>query len=77
MSLNDYTAVAVAWHDTPLMTADDLLSKEFLVGSNAPASDTTVWPLLLNALIGTPEMIALGQRYETPPPAERKSGGAR
>ncbi len=33
----------------------------------------------LNALIGTPEMIALGQRYESPepPPAERKSGGRR
>jgi 2-methylisocitrate lyase-like PEP mutase family enzyme len=32
----------------------------------------------LNALIGTPEMIALGQRYETPaPPTERKSGGRR
>ena len=33
----------------------------------------------LNALIGTPEMIALGQRYESaaPPPADRKSGGRR
>jgi len=32
----------------------------------------------LNALIGTPEMIALGERYEAPaPPAERKSGGRR
>jgi 2-methylisocitrate lyase-like PEP mutase family enzyme len=29
----------------------------------------------LNALIGTPEMIALGQRYETPePPPSRKTG---
>jgi hypothetical protein len=29
----------------------------------------------LNALIGTPEMIALGQRYETPPqPTDRKTG---
>src|SRR5262249_47934243 len=41
VSLNDYTAVAVAWHDTPITTAADLLTKEFLVGSNAPASDTT------------------------------------
>jgi len=60
VSLNDYTAVAVAWHDTPLMTADDLLTKEFLVGSNAPASDTTVWPLLLNALIGTKTKLVRG-----------------
>jgi tripartite-type tricarboxylate transporter receptor subunit TctC len=60
VSLNDYTAVALAWHDTPFMTADDLLSREFLVGSNAPASDTTVWPLLLNALVGTKTKLVRG-----------------
>jgi tripartite-type tricarboxylate transporter receptor subunit TctC len=52
-SLNDYTAVAVAWHATPFKTAADMFSHEFLVGANAPASDTTVWPLILNALTGT------------------------
>jgi tripartite-type tricarboxylate transporter receptor subunit TctC len=52
-SLNDYTAIAMSWHDTPIATAADMLSKDFLVGSNAPASDTTIWPLILNALIGT------------------------
>src|SRR6266850_560039 len=60
VSLNDYTAVAVAWHDAPFQAADDLLSKEFLVGANAPASDTTVWPLLLNALIGTKTKLVRG-----------------
>lgn len=53
VSLNDYTAIAIAWHTAPLITAADMLGKDFLVGANAPASDTTVWPLLLNALIGT------------------------
>src|SRR5262249_61642603 len=47
VSLNDYTAVAVAWHGAPISTAADLLTEALLVGSNAPASDTTVWPLLL------------------------------
>jgi 2-methylisocitrate lyase-like PEP mutase family enzyme len=28
----------------------------------------------LNDLIGTPEMIALGERYETPPPSGKKTG---
>src|SRR5262249_32970411 len=60
VSLNDYTAVAVALHDKPITTAADLLTKEFLVGSNAPASDTTVWPLLLNALIGTRTKVVKG-----------------
>jgi len=36
VSLNDYTAVAAAWHETPFVTASDMLSKEFLLGSNAP-----------------------------------------
>jgi len=52
ISLNDYTAIAVVWHETPFASAADMLTRELLVGSNAPASDTTVWPLLLNALIG-------------------------
>src|SRR5258708_3121954 len=60
VSLNDYTAVAAAWHDTPFMTASDMLSREFLLGSNAPASDTTVWPLLLNALIGSKTKLVRG-----------------
>jgi tripartite-type tricarboxylate transporter receptor subunit TctC len=60
VSLNDYTAVAVAWHDTPFMSVDDLFNKEFLVGGNAAASDTTVWPLLLNALIGTRNKVVKG-----------------
>jgi tripartite-type tricarboxylate transporter receptor subunit TctC len=60
VSLNDYTAVAAAWHETPFVTASDMLSKEFLLGSNAPASDTTVWPLLLNALIGAKTKLVRG-----------------
>jgi len=60
VSLNDYTAVVAAWHDTPLRTPDDLFTQEFLVGSNAPTSDTTVWPLLLNALIGTKTKLVKG-----------------
>jgi tripartite-type tricarboxylate transporter receptor subunit TctC len=60
ISLNDYTAVAAAWHDTPFMTAADLFAQEFLVGSNAPSSDTTIWPLLLNVLIGTKTKLVRG-----------------
>ena len=52
VSLNDYTAVAGAWHATPFMTAADMLDKEFLVGASGAASDVTVWPIVLNALIG-------------------------
>jgi tripartite-type tricarboxylate transporter receptor subunit TctC len=60
VSLNDYTAVAIAWHDTPFHTAADMFTREFLVGANAPASDTTVWPLILNALTGTRNKLVKG-----------------
>jgi tripartite-type tricarboxylate transporter receptor subunit TctC len=52
VSLNDYTAVAAAWHATPFQTATDLLDKEMLVGASGQASDVTVWPIVLDALIG-------------------------
>src|SRR5262249_21137254 len=52
VSLNDYTAVAMAWHETSFHSAADIYAREFLVGANAPASDTTIWPLILNALTG-------------------------
>ena len=51
VSLNDYTAVVAVWHAAPLQTAADLFTKELLVGASGAASDVTVWPLLLNALI--------------------------
>ena len=53
VSLNDYTAVVAVWHATPFRTAADLFTKELLVGASGAASDVTVWPLLLNALIAT------------------------
>jgi tripartite-type tricarboxylate transporter receptor subunit TctC len=51
VSLNDYTAVVAVWHASPFRTVKDLLSQELLVGASGAASDVTVWPLLLNALI--------------------------
>jgi tripartite-type tricarboxylate transporter receptor subunit TctC len=60
VSLNDYTAVAMAWHTTPFQTAADLFTREFLVGANAPASDTTIWPLMLNALTGMRNKLVKG-----------------
>jgi tripartite-type tricarboxylate transporter receptor subunit TctC len=52
-SLNDYTAVVAVWHVNSFLSAADLFTKELLVGASGAASDVTVWPLLLNALIAT------------------------
>jgi hypothetical protein len=60
VSLNDYTAVAMVWHTAPFTTAADLFARELVVGASAPASDTTVRPQLLNALIGTRTKVVKG-----------------
>ena len=59
-SLNDYTAVVAVWHDTPFMQAKDLISHEVVVGGASTASDLTIWPKLLNALIGTKFRVVTG-----------------
>jgi 2-methylisocitrate lyase-like PEP mutase family enzyme len=44
-------------------------------GSNEPYRNRMLDFNGINELIGTPEMIALGQQYETPaPPADKKTG---
>jgi len=53
ISLNDYTAVVAVWHATPFRSAADLFTRELVVGASGAASDVAVWPLLLNALIGS------------------------
>jgi tripartite-type tricarboxylate transporter receptor subunit TctC len=60
VSLNDYTAVAAVWHTAPFQSARDLLSRELVVGASGAASDVAVWPLLLNALIGSRTKVVRG-----------------
>jgi hypothetical protein len=59
-SLNGYTAVAMVWHTTPFMSAQDLIDKPSLLGASGATSDVTVWPLLLNELIGSKTKIVKG-----------------
>ena len=52
-SLNGYTGMAMVWHTTPFRTAQDLIDRPSLLGASGATSDVTVWPYLLNELIGT------------------------
>jgi tripartite-type tricarboxylate transporter receptor subunit TctC len=52
-SLNDYIPVAAVWSQSPIRTVNDALNNEVLTGGQGSASDTTVWPNLLNSLINT------------------------
>jgi tripartite-type tricarboxylate transporter receptor subunit TctC len=52
-SLNGYTGMAMVWHSAPFLTAQDLIDRPSLLGASGATSDVTVWPHLLNELIGT------------------------
>jgi tripartite-type tricarboxylate transporter receptor subunit TctC len=52
-SLNDYAGVAIVWHATPFYTAQDLITKESVIGGGGTSSDVTIWPNLFNSLVGT------------------------
>lgn len=52
-SLNDFTAIALVWHDTPFTSANDFFTHEVVVGASAAGSNNSVMPNLLNALLHT------------------------
>ena len=52
-SANNEVSVCIAWHESPIQTLDDFLTKEMIVGGTGPGSDTDVFPKVLNAVIGT------------------------
>ncbi|MBX9758721.1 MAG: hypothetical protein K2Y29_08070 [Beijerinckiaceae bacterium] len=58
-SLNGHTAVAIAWAASPLRTAEDLFQNA-LIGGGAPSSDVTIWPKLLNNIVGTKIKLVAG-----------------
>jgi hypothetical protein len=45
--------MAMVWHTAPFATAQDLIDRPSLLGASGATSDVTVWPHLLNELIGT------------------------
>jgi len=52
-SLNDFTSIALVWHDTAFSSADDFFTHEIVVGASAAGSNNSVMPNLLNALLHT------------------------
>jgi hypothetical protein len=52
-SPSNEVSVCVSWHTTGITTINDLLVTEMLVGSLAPSADTTVYPKVMNGVVGT------------------------
>jgi tripartite-type tricarboxylate transporter receptor subunit TctC len=61
-NLASEAGVVVAWHTSPLKTADDLFKQEMIVGGTGATVDPETTPRLLNALIGTKFKIVSGYK---------------
>ena len=58
--------VVVAWHTAPHRTAEDLFTKELVIGATVAGGDTFLYPTALNRLLGTKFKLIPG--YASPEP---------
>jgi tripartite-type tricarboxylate transporter receptor subunit TctC len=61
-NIDSETGVVVAWHTSPLMTTDDLFTKEMIVGGTGSLDDDETLPRLLNTMIGTKFRVVSGYK---------------
>ncbi|MCH8198181.1 MAG: hypothetical protein IH904_08865 [Proteobacteria bacterium] len=59
-SANNEVSVCIAWHESPIQTLDDFLTKPMIVGGTGPGADTDVFPKVLNNIIGTKLILVTG-----------------
>ena len=59
-SMDRAMAVCTAWHNAPVQTWADMLTKEYIVGATGVGSSTVLYPALLNMLLGTKIRVVTG-----------------
>ena len=52
-SLENFTVIGIAWHETGFKTIDDIKKKELRFGSPGPASGVEAYSQMLNEMVGT------------------------
>jgi tripartite-type tricarboxylate transporter receptor subunit TctC len=64
-NLASENSVVISWYTSPVKTADDLFTKQLIVGSTGATSDSEMSPRLYNTLIGTKFKIISGYKGST------------
>lgn len=64
-SMNSAPGLCVAWHDSPIKTWQDMLDKEFIVGSSGAGSQMEVLPTMMNKYLHTKMKIIGGYQNGT------------
>ncbi len=61
-STNRESQISYSWHTVPIKSIQDVLTKEFSVGSQAPGSSMNDFPVVMNALFGTKFKVVNGYK---------------
>lgn len=61
-STSSEAQVTYAWHTQPIKSIQDVMAKEFSVGSQAPGSSMNDFPVVLNAVFGTKFKVVNGYK---------------
>jgi tripartite-type tricarboxylate transporter receptor subunit TctC len=59
-SSNNEVSVCVAWNISGIVTFEDLLTKQLVVGASGPSADTYQFPAVVNGALGTKMKIVIG-----------------
>ena len=64
-SLDRVDGMCISWHTSPIRTWDDMLTKEYTVGSSGAGSQMDTYPAILNKLFGTKIKVIAGYKDGT------------
>jgi tripartite-type tricarboxylate transporter receptor subunit TctC len=59
-SASSEVSVCVSWHTTGVVTLDDLLTKDLIMGGIGSSSDLAVFPKIINGVLGTRMQVVNG-----------------
>lgn len=61
-SMSSASGICISWHDSPVKTWQDMLEREFIVGSSGVGSQMEVLPMMINQLFGTKMKVISGYK---------------
>jgi tripartite-type tricarboxylate transporter receptor subunit TctC len=59
-NMSSEPSLCVSWHETPIKTTEDFLTKEFIVGGSGAGGQLEVYPKILNSVLGTKMKVISG-----------------
>lgn len=59
-NMSSEPSLCVSWHETPIKTTEDFLTKEFIVGGSGAGGQLEVYPKILNSILGTKMKVISG-----------------